>query len=434
MKQLLFISLLLILSIQGYTQVLSLQQCIDSAIQSNYTVRMAGYDVMQASEKVSEAKANLLPKINTAVDYRYYSNLPYQLLPAGVFGGPAGTYKEAQFGVPHNINANVQLTYPLYNQVLKATIKTIQTGEEVAVLQKIKSQEDIAMEVSNVYYNAQVLLSQLSFIDSNIANSRNLLGVMELLHQQKMATGTDVQKINLQLTQLLTQKETAESQYSQVINILKFLIGKSQESNFSIEPSSGNYDEFHPLNDNTLTEVKLVEKQISFLQTEKNAIQKSKLPVINLNGFYGTSGYAKTGSNDFLKFYPLSYAGVQAIMPLFTGNGTKRKIRGKEIEIEKAEVKLDMIKEKYDVDKLNNGYQLNISKRNLTTIQQQINLAANIYQNTLLQRREGLATLTDVLQADSAVREAQKNYIDALVALRRAELENKKLTGNLLIK
>jgi outer membrane protein TolC len=433
MKQLFFILLLSILSFQGESQLLSLKQCIDSAIQKNYTVRMAGYDVIQANEKISEAKANLLPKINTAVDYRYYTNLPYQLLPAGVFGGPAGTYKEAQFGVPHNINASVQLTYPLYNPALRATIKTIETGEEVSGLQKIKSQEDIAMEVSNVYYNAQVLISQLSFIDGNIVNSRNLLGVMELLYQQKMATGTDVQKINLQLVQLLTQKETAESQYNQVINILKFLIGKLQESNFSIEPGPGN-PEYPVLKDNPLTEVKLVEKQISFLQTEKNTIQKSKLPIINLNGFYGTTGYAKSGSNDFLKFYPLAYAGVQAIMPLYTGNGTKRKIRGKEIEIEKAMVKLDMIKEKYAVDKLNNGYQLDIAKRNLTTIHQQINLAENIYQNTLLQRKEGLATLTDVLQADNAVREAQKNYIDALVALRRAELENKKLTGNLLIK
>lgn len=433
LKLKLLVIITIVFSLSAQAQVWTLQQCIDSAIQKNYNVRMAGYDVMQASEKVSEAKANLLPKINTAVDYRYYTNLPYQLLPAGVFGGPAGTYKEAQFGVPHNINASVQLTYPLYNPALKATIKTIETGEEVVGLQKIKSQEDIAMEVSNVYYNAQVLLSQLSFIDSNIANSRNLLGVMELLYQQKMATGTDVQKINLQLAQLLTQKETAESQYSQAINILKFLIGKSQESNFSIGSSLGNH-EYHALNDNTLTEVKLVEKQISFLQTEKNTIQKSKLPVINMNGFYGTNGYAKTGSNDFLKFYPLGYAGVQAIMPLYTGNGTKRKIRGKEIEIEKAVVKLDMMKEKYDVDKLNNGYQLNIAKRNLATIQQQINLAENIYQNTLLQRKEGLATLTDVLQADNAVREAQKNYIDALIALRRAELENKKLTGNLLIK
>lgn len=433
MKTVTFIFLLSLLSVSACSQVLSLQQCIDSAIQNSYNVRIAGYDVMQAREKSAEVKANLLPKINAAVDYRYYTNLPYQLLPAGVFGGPAGTYKEAQFGLPHNFNANVQLSYPLYNQVFKANIKTIQTGEEVAGLQKIKSQEDIAMEVSNVYYNAQVLISQLSFIDSSIVNSRNLLGVMELLYQQKMATGTDIQKVNLQFAQLHTQKETAESQYNQVINILKFLIGKSQDSNISIEPTPGNSG-YNTLNDNPLTDIKLVEKQVNFLHTEKTAIQKSRLPVINLNGFYGATGFAKTGSNDFLKFYPLGYAGVQVIMPLYTGNVTKRKIKGKELEIEKAGVKLEMAREKYNVDKLNNGYQLGIAQKNLKTIQQQIELAQTIYATTMLQQKEGVATLTDVLLADNALRETRQNYITALIALRRAELEYKRLTGHLLLK
>jgi hypothetical protein len=52
MKQLFFILLLSILSFQGESQLLSLKQCIDSAIQKNYTVRMAGYDVIQANEKI----------------------------------------------------------------------------------------------------------------------------------------------------------------------------------------------------------------------------------------------------------------------------------------------------------------------------------------------------------------------------------------------
>ncbi|WP_288073336.1 TolC family protein [Hydrotalea sp.] len=433
MKKFLFILLMEMLSAQSFSQVFSLQQCIDSAIQNNYTVRIAAYDIKQTDAKVEEAKSNLLPKINTVIDYRYYINLPYQLLPAGVFGGPAGTYKEAQFGVPNNINANVQLSYPLYNPALKATISTIETGTEIAVLQKIKSQEDIVMEVSNVYYNAQVLLSQLSFTDSNIVNSKNLLSIMQLLYQQKMATGTDVQKINLQLAQLQTQKETVESQYQQVINILKFLIGFPPEKNINIMPHTHSNTNSHQ-KDDALTEVKLAEKQINFLQSEKNTLQKSKLPIINLNGFYGTTGFANTGANDFIKFYPLGYAGVQAILPLYTGNSVKKKIKGKEIEIEKANTKLAMIKDKNEVDKENNVYQLNIAKRNLVTIQQQINLAQNIYTNTLLQKKEGIATLTDVLQADNAVREAQKNYIDALIAISRAELENKKLTGNLLNK
>jgi len=433
MKQLLIISLLSLVSLHGFTQVMSLQQCIDSAVQNNYNVRIAGYELMQAKEKVLEAKTNLLPKINTAFDYRYFANLPYQLMPAAIFGGPAGTYKEAQFGVPHNINANVQLSYPLYNPVLQANIKTIQTAEEVVSLQKIKSKEDIALEVSNVYYNAQILISQQSFIDSNLVNSRKLLAVMELLYQQKMAKGTDVEKVKLQLSQLLTQKETVQNHYSQVTNILKFLIGKLPDDNIAIESNPGK-NEYQVLTDNSLTEIKLAEKQISFLQTEKSSILKSKLPVINLNGFYGTTGFAQTGPNDFLKFYPLGYAGVQVIMPLYTGNATKHKIKGKEIEIEKATVKADMLKAKNNVDKLNNVYQLSNAEKNLHSIQQQIDFAKTIYTKTLLQQKEGVAALTDVLLADNAIREAQQNYIAALIALRRAELENRKLTGNLLIK
>lgn len=434
MRQLLFTLLLLsLLLAPGHSQVMSLKQCIDSAIQNNYNARIAGYEVLQAQEKIAEAKGNLLPKINTAIDYRYYTNLPYQLLPAAVFGGPAGTYKEAQFGVPHNINANVQLTYPLYNPVIKANIKTIQTGEEMAGLQKIKSQEEIAMEVSNIYYNAQVLINQLGFIDSNIVNSRKLLSVMDLLYQQQMAKGTDVEKINLQLAQLLTQKETVESQYSQVINILKFLIGKSQDGTISIEANRRS-NEYPVIDDNPLTEIKLVEKQVSFLQTEKYAMQKSRLPAINLNGLYGTTGFGASGSNSFLKLYPLGYAGIQVIMPIYTGNLTRQKIKGKELEIEKTGIKLQMVREKYKVDKLNNTYQLNIIHKSLITIQQQVKLAQTIYAKTILQQKEGIATITDVLLADNAVREAQQNYIASLIALSRAEIEFKKLTGNLLNK
>ncbi|MCK9404010.1 MAG: TolC family protein [Chitinophagaceae bacterium] len=434
MKQLLFTLLLLsLLLAPGYSQVMSLKQCIDSAIQNNYNARIAGYEVLQAQEKIAEAKGNLLPKINTAIDYRYYTNLPYQLLPAAVFGGPAGTYKEAQFGVPHNINANVQLTYPLYNPVIQANIKTIQTGEEMAGLQKIKSQEEIAMEVSNIYYNAQVLINQLGFIDSNIVNSRKLLSVMDLLYQQQMAKGTDVEKINLQLAQLLTQKETVESQYSQVMNILKFLIGKSQDGTISIEANRRS-NEYPVIDDNPLTEIKLVEKQVSFLQTEKYAMQKSRLPAINLNGLYGTTGFGANGSNSFLKLYPLGYAGIQVIMPIYTGNLTRQKIKGKELEIEKTGIKLQMVREKYKVDKLNNTYQLNIIHKSLITIQQQVKLAQTIYAKTILQQKEGIATITDVLLADNAVREAQQNYIASLIALSRAEIEFKKLTGNLLNK
>ena len=43
-----------------------------------------------------------------------------------------------------------------------------------------------------------------------------------------------------------------------------------------------------------------------------------------------------------------------------------------------------------------------------------------------------MANITDLLMADNALREAQQNYIVALIILRKAELEYKRVTGNLI--
>ena len=48
-----------------------------------------------------------------------------------------------------------------------------------------------------------------------------------------------------------------------------------------------------------------------------------------------------------------------------------------------------------------------------------------------MQQQQGTASLTDVLLADNALREAQQDYLSSLVDFLKADLELKKLTGNL---
>ncbi len=427
------LTLLMFLPVALPAQVLSLEESIDLAGRNSFNVQLADYDIRIAEQKINELKANQLPKVATALDYRYYIDLPYQLLPAAVFGGPPGQYKEAQFGVPHNININGQVTYPLYNPTLRAGVKTAEKGVEITGLQKTKSTEDVALDVSNVYYNAQLLRNQEIFIDSNIGNATRLLKLTKLLHEQRVAKGTDVDKVALQLSQLQTQKENVKNQYTQAINVLKFLIGKSPEDSIDVEVDPGIDESIMP-GESVVSEIKLAQNQIEFLEIEKKGIEKSRLPVVNLTGLYGTTGYGKTGANDFLKFFPLGYAGVQVAFPIYNGGSIKQKIRSKDIEIQKANTRLQMLKDKNNVDKRNNYYQLVNSKNNLRVIDQQIDYAKLIYDKTLLQQKEGIASLTDVLLADNAVREAQQNYISNLVMLRRAELEYMKTTGNLLKK
>lgn len=413
-----------------YGQTISLEEAIALSKQNNYSVQLADYDIHIAAAKVDELKSNLMPKLMVALDYKYYFDLPYQLLPASVFGGPAGNYKEAQFGVPHNLNVNAQLNYAAYNPALRANIKTAESGVEIMNLQKLKSKEDISVDVANVYYNAQLLANQVLFIDSNIANNEKLLNLTKLLYEQRMAKGTDLDKVALQLSQFKTQKENVENQYRQAINLLKFLTGKDPHETVDVQTEPGG-DNVTEQADKRIIDLKLAASQVDLLEKEKNAIEKSRLPVVSLNLLYGTIGYGKTGTNDYLKFFPLSYAGIQVAVPIYGGNSIKRKIRTKDIELQKAKTRIEMLEDKNEVDKINNQYQINNARNTLRITREQINYAQTIYNKTLLQQKEGIATLTDVLLADAAIREAQQNYINNLIALRKAELDYKKITGNL---
>jgi len=112
-----------VITLATQAQQWSLQQCIDTAQLKNKMLQMSENNVKIGQQRNQEAIAGLIPKVNINGDYKYYFDLPYQLMPMSTFNpaAPAGQFKEAQFGVPHNMNFNVQFNMPLFNaQVLVA--------------------------------------------------------------------------------------------------------------------------------------------------------------------------------------------------------------------------------------------------------------------------------------------------------------------------
>lgn len=415
-------------------QVWTLKQCIDSAQANNKNLQISRNNREISEQKQKEAKANLIPKINVNAEYRYYTNLPYQLMPLSVFGGPAGQFKEAQFGVPHNINANIQLLMPLYNPQIYGAIETTKIASELTSLQYQKTAEQIYFEISNLYYNAQILSHQLAFIDSNLVNSKKLLSTMKLLKEQLLAKGTDVSKIQLQNEQLTTQKEIIRSKYEQIINALKFSIGISVEQNMEIDRNIEYHNNTEYSSTSTI-DISLVKTQQSLLSSELNTLKNSRLPSLSLLGTYGTTGFGYDKKpNNFLKFYPIGFAGVQLSYPLFNGTVTERKINQKNLEIENSQLQLSLVTEQNTMQISNVKLQRVVLQKSVETSLSQIQLAQSIYEQTVLQQKQGTASLTDILLADNALRETQQNYLSTVVEYLRADLELKKLTGNLSIK
>ena len=157
------IILLVLLSNIGIlnAQTWSLQQCIDTALVNNKNLQISRNNQQISEQKRKEVQANLIPKLDVNGEYKYFTDLPYQLMPLSTFNpqAPEGQFKEAQFGVPHNINANLQLSVPLYNAQLYSNIATTKIATEISSLQYKKTEEQVFFEVSNLYYNAQPLFT-----------------------------------------------------------------------------------------------------------------------------------------------------------------------------------------------------------------------------------------------------------------------------------
>lgn len=411
----------------------SLEQCVDSALVYNKSLQINENNVLLATEKSQETKANLIPKVALNADYKYFTNLPYQLLPLSVFGGPDGQFKEAQFGVPHNINANLQVSMPLYNAQVFTGIKMSETAIQIQQLQQKKSEEQIVFEITNIYYNLQLIQQQKVFLDGNKTNAQKLLATIKLLKEQLLAKGTDVSKVELQLAQLETQLETIASKEEQLLGALKFAMGLPDNTPIQIEAEIASQKRveytIQPNLDTQLTETKN-----KLIQSEMSLLKNSRLPTLALFGSFGYTGYGYDRKpNNFLNFYPIGFAGIQMNYPLFNGTVTQRKINQKSLDLENSRLQMDLVIDQSNLQIKNAKLQRSAALRALETTQKQMDWAKSIYDETIFQQKNGTANLTDVLLADNALREAQQHYLSSAIDYLKADLELKKATNNLII-
>jgi len=426
-------ALIMSIALPGQAQIWSLQMCIDTAQVHNKSLQISRNNVAIGEQKQKEAISNLLPKVNVIADYKYFPDLPYQLMPLSAFNPAAqeGQFREAQFGVPHNMSASIQVTLPLYNPQLVGGIRSSAIGAEIAELQYRKTEEQVYFEISNLYYNAQILSHQLAFIDSNLVNTSKLLESLVLLHQNLMIKGTDVQKVELQLDLLKTQKDIVENNAEQVLSSLKLSLGLPSSRDLLIETEIlfNSTPVYTPA---TTVDLLLVNSQNRLLDSELKTLKHSMLPTISLFGSYGQTGFGYDKQpNEFLKFFPFSFVGLQFSYPLFNGTVTYRKIIQKQLELENSQLHIKLVTDQTLMLIENGNRRRAVTQKNISHSISQIELAKNIYEQTRLQQKQGTANLTDVLMADNALREAQQNHLSAIVDFLKADLELKKLTGNI---
>jgi outer membrane protein TolC len=123
--------------------------------------------------------------------------------------------------------------------------------------------------------------------------------------------------------------------------------------------------------------------------------------------------------------------GLNLRVPIFAGFGTRAKVRQAENDLKSVKVDLDETKLALDLAFDNAKKQIENSLITIKNQKENAQLAEEVFNNTNNNYTQGLASLTDLLDAENAMVEAQNNYTKAILEYKLAEIQLIKSKGEL---
>ena len=436
MKRLLFtFTFFCLLFSKGYAQkTLTLKDCIETGIESNLSLESKRKDIQKGKYGISENRAKLLPQINGFANYNDNIDPPVSVTDGSSYGTPYNI----TYTLRHNASAGLQLQIPLYNQTLYTTVSIAKIMDEVNRLSYEKAREDLIQEICKLYYLGQTTAEQITLIKANITRLEELKDITLAFFDNGMAMEVDVKRVNINLENLKVQYDNAKAMQEQQLNLLKYLIDYPADERIAlvtVDPGNIMPVALTGLSEG-LYEFQLLQSQKAIAEQQKKMIGYGYIPSLNLTGNWMFSAYTDKAyhwfhsgpSNHWFRSYGL---GLSLRVPIFDGLDKRYKTRKAIIDIENIKLSQENTRKNLQTQYLNATNDLMNNQRNFKKQKDNYLLAEEVYTVTMDQYREGITSMTEVLQDEMRMSEAQNNYISAHYNYRITTLLLLKLTGQI---
>lgn len=417
----------------------SVQQCVEYARKNNAQVKNALLAVEIQEQTNRGVTSAALPSVTGSFNTTSYIDIPTTLVPAQFFGGPAGTYEAVQFGTKYTGSASMQLQQTLFDGQVFIGLK----ARSVAMAYQRKAadvtEESIRVNVYKIYYQLVVSKVQIDILDANISRLGKLKHDASEMYKNGFAEKLDVDKLDVQIANLETQKKQALNSIDIGYLGLKTLLGMPVKDSLILTDKITE-DE---IKNDVLTDTAALDytkrNEFQYLQLLRKLgefnikrYQLGYLPVLSVTGSY--SKQAQRAKFDFFSkgdWFTTSYIGLNMSIPIFDGFNKDSKIKQSRFELQQTVNNIDNLKLSIDNDveqarlKFTNAIgTMDYQKKNMS-------LAENVYSQTQKKFQAGVGSNTETAAAQTDLITAQTNYINAMYDAIIARIDYLKATGSL---
>ncbi|MBO9570876.1 MAG: TolC family protein [Chitinophagaceae bacterium] len=416
---------------------LTAQEAVDYAMKNSVQVKNALLDLQIQKQTNREVTAAALPQINGNLNYTNYLDIPTSLLPGEFFGQP-GTYIPVQFGVKHNLNYGIDIQQLLFDgqvfvglQARRTTIDYTQKGLEV-------TKEQIKANVAKIYYQILAGRKKLATIDANIARFQKLYDDTREIFNNGFTEKLDIDKTEVTLTNLRTEKLKGENQLTVALQGLKLLMGMPAKEELILKDSLPEEKIMEIIADEGYEYTDRKEfQQIELLQklNEYN-IRRYKLtyiPTFSISGNFNRN--AQRQSFTFFKsgeqWFNATYVGLKVSVPIFDGLARDARIKKAKYELQQTQNLRYNLQLQIDQEVQDAKVNLRTAIASMNYQKKNIELAEKVYNQTKLKFEQGLGSNLEITTAQSELETAQNNYYAALFDAIVARVDYRRATGKL---
>lgn len=437
----------------------SVQQAVDYATKNNLQVKNALLNLKNQTQVNREITAAALPTLSGNINSVYNANIAVQTIPDFISPATYGVLINeavrngntgqpitmpnsfgsvaAQFGTKFNATAALSLQQLLFDGQVFIGLQARKTSIDFQTKNVEVTEEAIKANIYKIYYQLVVGKTQIDIFDANIARLEKLLSDTKAMFANGFAEKLDINKINVQLANLKTQKASAENAIATGYLGLKVLMGM-------------------PLKDSLILTDKITEEQIkagilvdSYQYSDRKDFQYAELgkklnefnvrryklsylPTVALSGNYAKN--AQRNKFDFFgkgDWFTVSSIGLNISVPIFSGFAKDARVKQAQISLEQTNNTLANFKNQIDNEVSQASMNLKVALATIDYQRQNRELAEIVYDQTVKKFQAGVGSNTEITAAQADKTTAESNYINALYSAIIAKIDYQKAIGKL---
>ncbi len=438
MKPVISILLLTALTVSGQAQEqFSLKESIAYGLQHNRTVSIYKNNRLQAEQKARQAASTYLPNVNISAGLDDNIKLPVTIIPEGTFG-PGTPEQRVSFGTQYNSTHVAQLDQPIFDKAALTGLKARQPNIDYAAFTEVQNNENLVYNIAVAYFRIIVAQKQLDLLLDNKARMEKNLGIAELRAQQGVAKKIDIKQVQVNINNIESQISVTRNSLELAVNTLKFNMGIGVNEPIALSdtarwlsPESQVKKSNFEFDYRKTTDFALNQTEITLLDINRKNIRDSRYPTLGFYARYGANGFGNKLGDAYERLFDFGTIGLKFQWNIFAGFRKDANYKIANYDFENAKINLLLKEDQQRLTFQNADLSFNRAESTITTNKENMDLAKEVYDNVSLQHREGLASLTELLNAENSYQQAQSNYVQSLLDYYIAEIELRRANGSL---